>query len=1168
METHTIDRLVDANGNEFVFSDSSKAEAGTASPLMDGKASVGNSLKYAREDHVHPSDTSREDIANKTTVVLGTSDSKYPTDKAVAEFVNSSIATNTANYISNNGEPFTSVEQLEAYSGPVTNNDYAFVTGIDSEGNTYYDRYKATVSGSTVTWSLEYRLNNSSFTAAQWSAINSGITSVLVAKIHEHSNKDVLDGITSGKVNSWDGKEDAFDVLPTTKGGTGTNAASKSALTSSLINSLSLETSTPVDADYYVAQYRNGGTSNTSFVRRPVSALWEYIKGKISSVLKLTASDYAGKAATAGTADKAVADNSGNDIETTYATKSELDAKANLTNSVAIFDGYVRRLNESSGWRRVAYKQFNGTSTNINALFRLYLIGSNADHIGLGDLFVNIRFNSSGSAPEFIACNLMSYIPLHTSIKLKVVGVAGNAVVEVWFRPPTFSMLMLSCIGNGHDVFAKTKDWTFEEYLNATDPEPVEDTANHVYVFSGTVRRVQLNIDSPTNNNLVSMDANGIVKDSGLAKSSVESTIRKAGSAIQGVKLNGASSELTHDSNNVVTIPDAVATGTTGATNGLMTSDDKKKLNGIASGTASPLMDGKASVGNSLKYAREDHVHPSDTSREDIENKTTVVLGTSDSKYPTDKAVAEFVNSSISTNTANYISNNGEPFTSVEQLKAYSGPVTNNDYASVTGIDSEGNTYYDRYKATVSGSTVTWALEYRLNNSSFTAAQWSAINSGITSVLVAKIHEHSNKDVLDGITSGKVNSWDGKEDAFDVLPTTKGGTGTNAASKSALTSSLINSLSLETSTPVDADYYVSQYADGGNTTTSYHRRPVSALWDYIKGKISSVLGLTATNYSGKAATAGKAIADASGNNIEETYQEKLGASVDASGVVSFPSDVRANGNETLATIRYLQAYYSQFPKAGQGITINTDSDGAPIILVKQWKEKGAQLTCQRANPGDLASWRMKNMNFDNMGRMSMISDDYTYMPVPNDFGTAGQLLVSNGNGNAPKWKSGIVLPPIQKGFAYSGSGNSQKYAHLFHICKSSQSGASDTIHYTFKIYTNTTGSGLSATADVWYRRNNDKQGTTKGQLTWTHGISPSEFKLYANVYDDLSNNININLYAYMGATYQRVEASIENISLLNSPSTITNTDTSLLTDFFSNSFAASLPTIGTNLELK
>ena len=97
-------------------------------------------------------------------------------------FVNSSVATNTANYISDNGDPFTSVSALEAYSGTVTNNDYAFVTGTDSDGNTYYDRYKATVSGSTVTWAKEYRLNNSSFTAAQWAAITSGITAAKVAQ--------------------------------------------------------------------------------------------------------------------------------------------------------------------------------------------------------------------------------------------------------------------------------------------------------------------------------------------------------------------------------------------------------------------------------------------------------------------------------------------------------------------------------------------------------------------------------------------------------------------------------------------------------------------------------------------------------------------------------------------------------------------------------------------------------------------------------------------------------------------------------------------------------------------------------------------------------------------------------------------------------------------------
>lgn len=188
------------------------AAPATANPVMDGTAAVGASAKYAREDHVHPSDTSREAVTNKTTVVLGASDSQYPTDKAVADFVNSSIATNTAHYISDDGDPFTSVAQLEAYTGTVTNNDYAFVTGTDSDGNTYYDRYKATVDGSTVTWALEYRLNNSSFTAAQWAAISSGITSALVAKIHEHSNMSVLNGITATNVSNWNGKMDKQTV--------------------------------------------------------------------------------------------------------------------------------------------------------------------------------------------------------------------------------------------------------------------------------------------------------------------------------------------------------------------------------------------------------------------------------------------------------------------------------------------------------------------------------------------------------------------------------------------------------------------------------------------------------------------------------------------------------------------------------------------------------------------------------------------------------------------------------------------------------------------------------------------------------------------------------------------------------------------------------------------
>lgn len=115
-------------------------------------------------------------------------------------FVNSSVATNTANYISNNGQPFQSLEHLEAYEGVLTNNDYAFVVGADSVGNTTYSRYK--YNASTHQWALEYVLNNSSFTAEQWESISSGITSGLVAKLSAMPTNSELTTILNGKVDT------------------------------------------------------------------------------------------------------------------------------------------------------------------------------------------------------------------------------------------------------------------------------------------------------------------------------------------------------------------------------------------------------------------------------------------------------------------------------------------------------------------------------------------------------------------------------------------------------------------------------------------------------------------------------------------------------------------------------------------------------------------------------------------------------------------------------------------------------------------------------------------------------------------------------------------------------------------------------------------------------
>ena len=130
---------------------------------------------------------SKNPLQNQAIAKIVPNSASETNELADKNFVNSTVGTNTANYIyktESGGEkvPFSSVAELEAYVGTVTNNDYAFVTGIDENGNTYYDRYKADVNDGVVTWAKEYRLNNSSFTAEQWAAIQSGITAEKVAQ--------------------------------------------------------------------------------------------------------------------------------------------------------------------------------------------------------------------------------------------------------------------------------------------------------------------------------------------------------------------------------------------------------------------------------------------------------------------------------------------------------------------------------------------------------------------------------------------------------------------------------------------------------------------------------------------------------------------------------------------------------------------------------------------------------------------------------------------------------------------------------------------------------------------------------------------------------------------------------------------------------------------------
>ena len=113
------------------------------------------------------------------------------------DFVNSSIATATAEFKGS----FTSLDELKATSGNL--NDYAFYLHKDSVGNSIVDRYKWTTAG----WLYEYTLNNSSFTAEQWAALNSAITATLVNSYNSHLKNSTIH-ITSDERTKWNNKWD------------------------------------------------------------------------------------------------------------------------------------------------------------------------------------------------------------------------------------------------------------------------------------------------------------------------------------------------------------------------------------------------------------------------------------------------------------------------------------------------------------------------------------------------------------------------------------------------------------------------------------------------------------------------------------------------------------------------------------------------------------------------------------------------------------------------------------------------------------------------------------------------------------------------------------------------------------------------------------------------
>ena len=95
--------------------------------------------------------------------------------------------------------------------------------------------------------------------------------------------------------------------------------------------------------------------------------------------------------------------------------------------------------------------------------------------------------------------------------------------------------------------------------------------------------------------------------------------------------------------------------------------------------------------------------------------------------------------------------------------------------------------------------------------------------------------------------------------------------GTGATTAKGAQKSLLSDMQTETAAMDDTSEFVMKYGTPTDTKGAVFKRSATLVWDYIKSKISSVLGLTKDNYGG---TADKATNDGDGNNIVGTYALK------------------------------------------------------------------------------------------------------------------------------------------------------------------------------------------------------------------------------------------------------------------------------------------------------
>lgn len=157
-------------------------------------------------------------------------------------------------------------------------------------------------------------------------------------------------------------------------------------------------------------------------------------------------------------------------------------------------------------------------------------------------------------------------------------------------------------------------------------------------------------------------------------------------------------------------------------------------------------------------------------------------------------------------------------------------PALESDWNYIFRIDKDGMIW-------INGQSLTQMIQSGVDGGAYLPTSGGTVNGNvtITGTLTATA---SKANQLTHTLSINGKGFDGSGDVnVGTIGAAYGGTGQTSLINSA--NALLNALSTGSDIPKDNDYYISQYVNGGTSTTTYHRRPVSKIWDYIKSKLSA-----------------------------------------------------------------------------------------------------------------------------------------------------------------------------------------------------------------------------------------------------------------------------------------------------------------------------------------